>query len=485
MSRKLLLLSIALALSVAATALVVGCLYVFSSPNARLRYDLSSEKINGVSERVLNAFAAIDEPVKLTAFLYREDNALTTFNSNVYMRAFDRLRLLIDDLDARTTSDFSSLIVDATSPLVEQQYLQQLHQRQPGEMIIISTENNHVVLKLEDMFEVSQAVAETKVAARLRHERVDAALGDAALRLSNADPFKVAVLKTLADDPSIQPFLEFLEREGYQVDHLASFSMVSDHDLVIVPGQQSVLLPLDFRAAQQWIADDKHLLLALGAFTDQRVVDQWNTLLEVRGEGFSDGLLCEPIPIAGTLMEGRSECAILEVTGSQISDQHKLNLPIIKSQRSLLFAGTRPIRFGNSSNSYSQSRLLRTSTRAWIDRPNVGQRFMRDATERASIHSIAVVSSAWRPQSALQAGRLLLLGSDESMRAHLDYNKDWLSTAVIFLLGDDLEKSGLRSINEMPFRPDRAVLDQIKSLTLYLLPGLCLLFSILVWFRRR
>lgn len=62
MNRKFLLLSISLGLSIAAICLVIGCLYVFSSPNARLRFDLTAEKSNGVSERMLNAIASIDAP---------------------------------------------------------------------------------------------------------------------------------------------------------------------------------------------------------------------------------------------------------------------------------------------------------------------------------------------------------------------------------------------------------------------------------------
>jgi hypothetical protein len=485
MSRKFLLLSISLGLSLAAIALVIACLYVFSSPNARVRYDLTAEQSNGVSERALNAIASIDKPVRLTAFLYRENEALSTYNSNVYMRAFDRLRLLINDLDARTSSNFSSLIVDANSPLVEQQRLQQLHHRQLGEVVVMSTEDNHVVLTFDDLFEVSQAIDEQRVAARLRHERIDAAFGDAALRLSHVNPFKIAVVKALTDDPSIQPFLQFLERQGHEVSHIDGFSMAADHDLVVVPGQQVPLTPLDFQAAQQWIDDDKHLLLALGAFTAQVVVDQWNEILSERGEHFEDGLLCEAIPIAGTLMEGRHECAILEINGDKVSGQHKINEPLLKTGRSLLFAGTRPLTFGDTTNKYSQSRLLRTSAGAWIDQQHTGNRFARDSNEKASIHAIAIASAAWGPQSSMQAGHLLLVGSDQVMRAHLDYNKDWLATSIMFLLGDDLEKSGLRNINEMPFHPSRAVLEQIKTLTVYFLPGLCLLLSCVVWWRRR
>tara|TARA_X000001036_G_scaffold430373_1_gene462931 strand:- start:479 stop:1936 length:1458 start_codon:yes stop_codon:yes gene_type:complete len=485
MNRKFLLLSISLGLSIAAICLVIGCLYVFSSPNARLRFDLTAEKSNGVSERMLNAIASIDAPVRLTAFLYREDEKLNSYNSNVYMRAFDRLRLLIDDLEARASGSFSSLIIDSNSPLVEQQRLQQLHSRQSGEVIILSTSDNHVVLKFEDLFEVSQAVDEQRIAARLRRERIDEAIGDAALRLSNANPFKVAVIKALADDVSIQPFLEFLERQGHTVSHVNSFSMVDNQDLVVVPGQLTPFTPLDFAAAKQWVDDDRHLFLALGAFTNTAVVDQWNQILAERGEHFEEGLLCEAIPIAGTFMEGRHECAILEINAGKISGQHKINEPLLKTKRSLLFAGTRPLTFGDSTNKYSQSRLLRTSVGAWIDNDKQGVRFARDGNEKAGIHAIAIASAVWSPQSALRAGHLLLSGSDEIMREHLDYNKDWLATSIMFLLGDDLEKSGLRSINEIPFHPSREILGRIKSLTLYLLPGLCLLLSLIVWMRRK
>jgi hypothetical protein len=184
-------------------------------------------------------------------------------------------------------------------------------------------------------------------------------------------------------------------------------------------------------------------------------------------------------------MEGRSECAILEINGAEISGQHDVNLPLIKSKRSLLFAGTRPVKFGNSTNAYGQSRLLRTSTQAWIDRPLAGQRFVRDAEEQPAIHSIAVTSTAWKPQSTTRAGRLMLLGSDEVVRSHLEYNRDWLATSIMYLLGDDLTKSGLRNIDELPFRPDRQILERIKLLTVYLLPGLCLILSLLVWFKRK
>ncbi len=485
MSRRLILVSISLGLSLAASALTIGCLYVFSSPQARLRYDLSTDQTNGVSDRVLKAFAGINQPVKLTAFLYSEDDNLLSFNSNVYMRAHDRLRLLIDDLSARAGSNFSSLIVDSNSPLVEQQRLQQLYQRQLGEVVVLSTADNHVVLQFDDMFEVSQAVVDKKMPSRLRHERVDAALGDAARRLSNADPFEIAVVKSVADDSKLQPFLEFLEREGHQVEHLQSFAQVAEHDLVIIPGQTVLMLPADLAAAENWVADDKRLFLALGAFAPDEIVAQWNEILSERGEGFAEGLLCEAIPIAGALMEGRAECAVLEINAGQISGQHKINFPLIRAQRSLLFAGTRPVLFGNTTNKYSQSRLLRTSPNAWIDNPMTGSQFARDISEKSTIYPIAVVSSAWGDKPSLRAGRLMLIGSDEVMGGHLAFNKDWLATSIMFLLGDELEKTGLRSISELPFHPSRDSLVTIKAISLYLLPGICFLLSIIIWLRRK
>ncbi|MDP6963715.1 MAG: Gldg family protein [Planctomycetota bacterium] len=485
MNRKLTLSAIAVAMSLAATSLVVVVLGVFSAPNMRLRLDLSQNQINGVSERVLNAIASIDEPVRLTAFLYREDQSLSQFNSNVYMRAHSRVRMLIDDLNARTSSDFSSLVVDENSPLVEQQRLQELHDRQPRDVIVLSTSSNHVVLKFDDLFEVSQAIADQKRPARLKNERVDSALGDAALRLANKDPFSVAVIKASTSDESLSRFLEFIERQGHSVDYLDNFSDVSGQDLVIVAGQKNEFTPTDFEAANKWVAEDRHLLLALGSFTSSRVIAQWNQILHSRGESFGEGLICEAIPIAGTFMEGRSECAILEVDGAEISGQHDLNISLLRSQRSLLFAGTRPLNFGNSNNSYSQSRLLRTSQRAWIDQPNGNQKFARDLDERPSIYSIAIASELWTPVADMRGGRLLMLGSDEVMRSHLDYNQDWLATAILYLLGDDMHKSGMRNIQELPFRPQRQALEQIKALSVYVLPGICLFASILVGYRRK
>ena len=475
----------AIGLSLSMVVLVAFALYVLSQPEVRFRIDFSQNTNNTCSERTINSYKALSG-ASIVAFLYEEDKELVSFNSTLYSRAHSRIRVLLEDLRVRVGGSIEVTVLDISAPPLELSRYADSYSRQPGDVLVIAVEDSQVNLRFDDIFEYTTSVFEEKLPARLYSEKVDRALGDAALRLIKAKPLNVTIVAPGVDVRDLDPLRELLEQQGYNVQRSSSFSTSSTSDLILVPGQRFEFSPRELEAVERWISDGRHLMVALGAFTPSSVIKQWNALLEGRGGGFVEGLVCQPVVIAGAPMEGRQECAILEITDEELNGQHPVNSSIIRSKRPLVFAAARPLSFGRSSNKFSELRLVRSSAMAWLEKTNSGQIFVQESGEPVGIQTLSVSSELWSGGAEkLRSGRLVLVGSEDVFKAHLPYNSDWARYVLAWLSGEDLSRHGLQSVEVLPFSVTIKELSRIKLLTVFVIPGLFFVLSFLVWWRRR
>ncbi|MCP4093136.1 MAG: hypothetical protein GY747_06770 [Planctomycetes bacterium] len=491
MSRRLRLGLLTMFAAACAIAFTVLLLYTFSRPGLRVRIDLSSTGTAGLSDRTVSALNQLPEGSRLTAFLFPEDDSFRWFNANVYPQAFDRITSLVEDARVQSGGKLETLVIDINSPMVAREREINRSQRKPGEAIVLESVDQRRVISFEDLFQILRANVNDSTPARIQRERVDTALGDAAVALASGSTLKAGIVtgygQASATDPNgLLGLSQLLVRDNWEPIEIEGPADAVDCDLLIFVDQKQPFLPSDLKSMEDWLAADKAIMVALGPNASPAAAKQWNTLLKDRGTGFEPGLICEPIRSAAGMVEGRSDCAKLELNAERFSGQHPITIPLIEDNRLLLVIGARPVIFQSGTNDYTQERLLRTDPLAWADSqdPN-GLVFSYDKNETRGIRSIAVATERWSPGKEGRMGRIVALGSAASLSAGLEFNRDFITSSLQWLGGDDRKSSGLIGLGERPFQPDRDSIARINNISVYGIPGVTFLIGLWVFWRRR
>ena len=488
MSRRLRLGMLTVFAGISGVVLTVLLLYTFSRPGLRFRIDLSSTQNGGLSDRTIQALQDLPEGSRLTAFLFSEDQASQVFGSTVYPQAFQLLRSLVDDAAVRSGGRLEVQILDRASPMVAREREISRLGRQVGETLILEAGEHRRVLLFEELFQILRATPDG-VPARILKERVESALGDAALAVTAGTMPEAAIVTgygqgSIEDPQGLLPLRVLLERENWTVRSVQGPEEAAGSDLLILAGQRAPFLPSDAQAMETWLAEGRPLLLALGPNAPPSVSEFWNRLLADHGTGFGDGLVCEPIRVMGELVTGRSDNAQLEIAVDQLSPQHPITVPLIEAQRYLLFAGIRPVLFESGTNDYTQERLVRSGALAWIESPR-GNLFERDVGEPQGVVPLAVAAERWSADDHRRWGRVITLGSAEVLRSGLIYNRELLAGCLLWLAGDDSSDRGLVGLGELPFRPDRRATARIHNISIFGIPGVTFLIGFWIYWRRR
>lgn len=488
MSRRIRLGMLTVFAGLCAVAFTAFLLYTFSRPGLRVRWDLTTAADQGLSNRTTEALRELPEGSTLSAFLFPEDPDLMQHGSTLYPQAFIRLRTLVDDAAIRSEGKLKTLILDEASPLVAIEREMNRLDRQPGETLILEVAGKRRVLSFEDLFQILRATPDGQPA-RLLQERVESALGDAAIALSAGSIPKAAVVVgygqgSMEEAGELFELRMQLQRENWEVFPIKGPEEARDADLIIIPGQRRPFLPSDAEAMASWILADKPMLLALGPNAPPDVVSYWNDLLQDRGTGFGEGLVCEPLRIQGGYVTGRSDCAFLEIPNEQLSPQHSITVPLIEASRFLLFRGARPVKFESGTNDFTQERLVRSGSIAWIEDPRKNL-FEMDPGEERGVVPLAVAAERWAPGTEGRQGRLVLLGSAESIRSDMIYNRELFAGALLWLSAQEDKARGLVGMGELPFRPQREIMAQIQNIGIFWIPGMTFLLGILIYWKRK
>ncbi len=494
MSRRLRLALLTAGAGLAAAAVAVLLLAVLWRPELRLRADLTRTGSAGVSERTAAALRALPAGSVLTAFLFAENPAWLWNGAAVYPRAFDRLRSVLDDARLRSDGHLEVVVLDAASPLVAVEEARQRLARGPGDTLVLETGGPggaRRVLPFAELFQVAEPTRDG-TPARLYSERLDHALGSAALGLAQGRQPRAAVLvagrpDALRDPEALAPLARLLANEGFDPFPVTRFAEAGDAALLVVPGQQQPLTPADAGDARAWLDAGRPLLLALGAFAPAPAVAFWNDALASRGIHFGDGLVCEPVRTAGGRLEGDAQCGNLETAGPEFDDQHPITMRLAVSGRAALFAAARPVEAaGGGNNDWTRARLARTSPEAWVDEP-AGTAFTQDPDERRGIRGLAVAAEPWTPRADGASGRIIALGTAASLEGgRLAYAQDFVAASLRWLAGREMKDFELVATRELPFRPAQSAQARLDNLAVLGLPGVAfLLAGWIAWRRRR
>ncbi len=481
-SRRLRLGLLALAAAAGALLLAAALLQVLDRPGTRWRWDWSRTGSGGLSERTAAALASLPEGSALTAFLLEEEPAWTWNGAAVYPRAFARLRTLLEDARIQARGRLEVRILDRGSSLVDLEEARTRLQREPGETLVLATPRQRQVLRFEDLFQVQPPDLQRGRPARLRQERVDAALGDAALRLARERLPRVAVVTGLGElgpEPkeTLRPLRSLLAAEGMEPVLVASPEEAGDADLLVVPRQDRPLGPGAASALEDWLAVGRPLLLALDAFAPDAVAAAWNRLLEEPGVHYGSGLVCQPF----RGRTGLNACSVLEIGPEGLAVSHAVTRRMAEARRGLVLRGARPLLLDAGSNDFLREALVRTGARAWVE-ILPGPDFQPGPREPQDVQVLALAAEPLLPG---QGSRILALGSSSPLLGDLALDRDLVAAGLRWLLEEEPEGGGLVAVESLPFRlpPERQA--RLANLCILVLPGATLLLGLLVFLRRR
>lgn len=487
--RRIRLLAVTTFAALCGVALAILVLVAMSRPTMRTRVDLTHGNRASLSERTVAALRALPEGSELAVFLLPEEEAFVFNGSVVYPNAFFRLRALVEDARVRAGGTLTTEVFDSGSSLVAISDARERLERQPGVTLVLSAGDLRKTLRFDELFQVAQP-RDDGTPARVLGERVDQALGDAALALGTGDPPTIAIVTgsgqgALDDVNGLGQFADLLRRQSWQPMEISGPGSAGDAQALLIPGQQSPFSPADLQALRAWMDAGRPLLVALGPFATPQVVEQWNELLAERGIRFDDGLLCQPVRQNNLVpAEGTEYSAQLEIQPAQLAAMHAATTRLAASSRVSLLGGVRPLALESGTNDWTQERLIRSAESAWIDDPR-GMAFLFDGAETRGIRSISIASERWSATAEGGLGRTIALGTGQAFRGgELALAQDLLLGSVRWLMEEE-EAGGLVGVQELPFRPSAAARARIQNLAIYGIPGVTLLIGLWVWWRRR
>lgn len=488
-SRRLRLGLLTSAAGLAGVAFVVVLLSFLSRPEWRTRWEWSTTRTSTLSERCVGALRSLPAGARASAFLLRESGELQQNESAVYERAFAVLRTYLEDARIQTGGDLEVTIYEWDDLVAGGEAIRRLD-RQPGEVLFLEAGDQRQILRFRELFEV-QPPGMDGTPARLRKERVDEALTEAALRLGREGLIRVGVvsgyLSDLAPPKALDPLMGRLRAEGLEPVRIEGPESEEPIDLLWIPGQARPFPPAAAEAARAWVEAQRPLFVAVDFAAADEVYEFWNDALREVGLEFRRGLVCQPYQdrIAGRVV-GVANCAILEVPWERLSATHPVTRRLAEAQRSTLVTDACEILILPGTNQFLREPVIRSMSEAWLEtdpRPD----YSPGSREPQEARNLLVAAERMLAEAGEGNGRLLAFGSAMLVNRPnaLPFVWDWVSSGARWLLGEDFSFGGLTPLESRPFRLEP--LDQVRlaNLAILALPSATLLIGFLVFLRRR
>ncbi len=486
MSRRLRLGLLSFFAGAAAVALVVLMLRALSQPELRYRWDFAGTSPLALSDRSAQALAGLPDGSRATLFLDKPDprDPLTWNRSAVYPNAYAILRVAAEEIRIQSHGAVQVEVLDEFSPPVEIAAAAQRLGHQRGQMIYLEVGDKRRILRFDELFRVEQPREDRP--ARLTSHRVDEALGDAALRLGRDQLPRIAVLASALPGglppEALEPLLATLASEGYEAEAvLAVPSLADPWDLLIVPGQAQPLADAEAAELRAWVEADRPFLVALGFLTPPAVMEDWNELLAPRGARFRDGVLCAPY--RGRV--GSSDTAnSLAVSFEGLDPAHFVTAELHRAQRWLVMGSAQAVELSSGSNDYAREPLVWLDGSSWIETDERLPDFAPGPNDPRGPHTLVVAARSWEDPGEGE-GRALVAGSAAFLFDPQQLGQDFLAAGTRWLLGQEKASTGLVALESLPFRPTPAQHARLANLSILALPGVTLLFGLLMLWRRR
>lgn len=244
--------------------------------------------------------------------------------------------------------------------------------------------------------------------------------------------------------------------------------------------------PLEMGHLREYL-ESRGRLLAVAEATWTEEAGSVAMLLKEYGMLLKRGLVCVPFyDLTGRLTERSPQCADFRVAKSELNSRHPVTEKLFERDRHLRFINARALDQGVLEGGGLLD-LVTSPAEAWLDLPQDGQLDFALNNERESVGKQRMVMAAQRP---LNDPTLRIIGSSASNLASnttFSTNRDFLLNAFNWLTERDFR------VGVSPRDPEYNLLDLrgtthmsvILKVSTLAIPGLCLVFAFLTYWRRR
>ena len=209
------------------------------------------------------------------------------------------------------------------------------------------------------------------------------------------------------------------------------------------------------------------------------------------------GYVAEPIASANGPVAGVVQCANIYSRRDGLQARHPVTESLSRFDRAVVSTLARPVSRKAQIANVALSELVFSSSSSWIDLPDEkgAHDWQPDPRREAAGKRFGLAYAAQitltgepTPTAEQHEGRLIVLGSPEFLStSQLSINKDFALNAFNWLAAREYR------LSVAPREEERRVLDvrqegnlmTLRSLALFLLPGICLILGIVTWQLRR
>jgi len=508
--------ALAAGLALAATILVG---WIAERSELRWRHDLTAAGENTLHPATQRVLGELPRDIAVDVFFSPPEPPFHIVGREAQDRMRRLVRLAADQSGGRITVEDHDLS-DRTKLGARTQARRQelgIAAIEPGGLVAVSSEGRRHVLRLRvEMADLDPGNADPRQGpvspARMAGFRGEEALLGAVLKVSeDRAPLVVFTeghgeldLKGATDRGAVLLSSE-LAAQGFRVESwngVRGAAFPTSADIVVVLGASQRFTDGEFADLASFVERGGRLLVALGSRPVAGDGSPEALLARFGAKSRDGGIVCTPMPSAtGALQTGIPQCAFAVIGYEGMPAQNPITDPLRTADLRVMLYAARAFDRSPPPRAARVIDLLRSAPESWIEAPidaTGTYDYVPDAGVERTRYTLAmqiVFPPARDPSVAAPAAdtarveaRILALGSVDVLANHLvSSNRDFIGNAFDWLASREYRvrvESSSRESRKLDLSDPDGV-SRVYTVTVILLPGLCLFLGLATWWQRR
>ena len=508
--------ALAAALALAATVLLT---WLAEHSNLRWRHDLTASQENTLNPATQRVLREMPREVAVDVFFSAPEPPFHLVGRDVQDRMRRLLRLASDQSGGRVAVEVHDLS-DRTKLAARTQTRRQelgIAVIEPGGLVAVSSEGRRHVLRLRgDMADLDPGNSDPRngpvMPPRIAGFRGEEALLGAILKVSEERTplvvFTAGHGELDLDSPGERGaalLARELRAQGFRFeawDGARGAEFPKSADIAVVLGAEQRFTDAEFAALSDFVERGGRLLVALSPRAVGGEAGPEALLARFGARPRDGGIVASPMPSAtGGLQTGIPQCAYAVVGFEGMPAQNPITDPLRTADQRVMFFASRAFDRSPPPRAARVLDILRSGPESWIEAPIEGTDrydYSPDGDTARGRFALAmqVVFPPVRDQSAaVQAAdssraesRVLAIGSADALANHLlTTNRDFVVNSFDWLASREYRvrvESNSRASRKLDLT-DPVPVSRVHTVTVILLPGLCLALGLVTWWQRR
>ncbi len=505
------------ALALAATILVA---WIAERSTLRARYDLTAGRENTLNAATQRVLGELPRDVAVDVFFSTPEPPFNVVGREAQDRMRRMLRLAADGSRGRITIEEHDLS-DRTSLTARTQSRRQelgIAVIEPGGLVAVSSAGRRHMLRLRgDLADLDSGNADPRQGPvsppRVAGFRGEEALLGAVLKVSE-DRVPLVVFTAghgeldlaAGGERGAALLANDLRTQGFRVESWngASGTVFPDAaEIAVVLGAAQRFTDAEYAALTGFVERGGRILVALGTRAVGGDGSPEALVARFGAKSRDDGIVCTPMPSAsGALQTGVPQCALAVIGYEGMPAQNPITDPLRIANLRVMLLSSRAFDRSPAPRSARVLDLLRSAPESWIEVPQAGANAYDYVPDNGAVRTrytlaMQIVFPPERDPNAKPVpgadpsrieARILALGSADALANYLyATNQDFIGNAFDWLASREYRVrigSSSRESRKLDLS-DPAGVSRVHTVTVILLPGLCLLLGLATWWQRR